>query len=96
MAALRGDNVTRGIRILIGGIVGLFGFTIILAFIYYVVLPVKPCFYQPDPFGPVAMCRFYKTSFYPDFGTFASSIPGIIGVGAGAFLGAVGGAIRGS
>jgi hypothetical protein len=88
--------MTRGARILIGGIVGFFGFSIILAFIYFVFLPVKPCPVQTNLVGPVAMCRFYKTSFYSDYGTFASSIPGIIGVGVGVFLGAVGGAIRGS
>jgi hypothetical protein len=80
---------------LIGGIIGFFGFTIIL-FVIYVLLPTKPCPIQPSALGHIRMCHFYKTSIFPDFTTFASTIPGIIGVAIGVLLGAAGGRISGS
>jgi hypothetical protein len=80
---------------LVGGIIGFFGFTILL-FIIYVLLPTKPCPVQPGMLGHVNICHYYKNSFYADFTTFASTVPGIIGVAVGVLLGAVGGRISGS
>lgn len=85
--------MTRGLRILIGGIIGFFGFTIVLFIVYYAVLPTKPCLSQNSA-SPQTTCRFYESSIYPDFGSYANGIPGIIAVGSGILFAAVGGAIK--